>query len=1322
MLEPHQIHDLPLRQRPVGDEAEQDHDFESSSSDDDLEHISRPGSVRSLNTPSPSSSPLLVPATEGDSTAVSSLTLQVSDTLPQPLQISEGQHQAEHDLPAHDVSTASNDILPRATPQTQVPSSLTSYNHASLDQEIMDHLIEHALTARIEQEYGHGSSKDQKLRQQMMTRFRSLPAEHSLFKGSISQLDGSKALFQGQQRSSAELEYVYRFIFTDLERMALSFLIGCHTRHFENACHLCVPSTEVDRAQSSHAMGHVREREGRRLANQIQADLLKTLDMRRPVTELYSDLRRRTRSKINTHLRLRYHDAPVEPVIPSNSDDMSTVSDWRAQRASDPKHQLKNMRTVFYTTIADSMLSEHLPYDPYDKRSTVTSTAAKREPPEDDIEPNSTCLSPPLKKFQLDLRGQQPMKSEAKPMLESSVGDAQQVGSSTILKHWGGQPKHSESAPYEWAGQPYQKVGIDTEDVDVVQQYHLQLMRFEQQNEKRLLEARERSSAHEAEKLDKRSHMSEAALMEAQMQRLRENQSRIMASMGLPKPVWPSKLADSPSLNDHFSAQSRNALAGAEGPPREYRQDTLLARSTQLPIPSAGITSIEKSSSWGPDSPHIDSESVHDSGGSTDSKTRSGYSFAPAFQPDESSKTINEWKAQMILLEENREKKRQAAKENARVLQERQLQLMFSEQPKSEHEKRKALENADKSKPKLLSIAPCFPDPPNDRQEVLPTKTCHRSPQKLTVQTQPLVPDYQKQLMLLEQQNRFRLMRQREEEQRRQSRGDGSKNDHGGSQPVQDHLIFPESHEAKVRENAAYKQQLAMLEEANKTRLMLLKEEQQRQKSQGGSNDTIHSSKQNVQDRPVPIGTQVLGAMTLDEFQKYLMEQERVNRSRLQSSREEQARKDRVCKTWFGTAPVHRAPSKESQPAFPELVRKDSNGVSWMAFGYKRDGVPMEYTVRLDVESVDTDTLPWFFKDQNCLHESCKGWMSTAERTRQAQTAYLERDHEPKAKPAERTWKQGGDSTYILGQRERENRVAWSLAQLNPCLRVTGGRSKELLRTAVKHYFGPRTSTVSAKREPRVLLVLPGPNTSDAHKSPNKDPFVCQSPDDIMNDAYLEESSSEEDDDEDCSYVPEEPAPDSDFPTAFFDDKNIRYLTFEFHTASTSTTGYYTVRADAAVIKPTPRPRLFTHDECICFEDWKQQQAETLTHCRDCNVALALGVINPILRGKKKEKLRWAAMTNYMFMEILEKWPSNPGDGENDSYGGRRVLNPEVTQTEVDNGFVLFIRGPPIYGPGPCAQCNYCNLIVDGMGYGNRVTHLARCDGFARKGEIRMDC
>lgn len=101
MLESHQIHDLPLRQRPFGDEAERDHDFESSSSDDDLEHISRPGSVRSLNTPSPSSSPLLVPVTEGDSTAVSSLTLQASSSLPQPPQTSEGQHQAEHDLPAH---------------------------------------------------------------------------------------------------------------------------------------------------------------------------------------------------------------------------------------------------------------------------------------------------------------------------------------------------------------------------------------------------------------------------------------------------------------------------------------------------------------------------------------------------------------------------------------------------------------------------------------------------------------------------------------------------------------------------------------------------------------------------------------------------------------------------------------------------------------------------------------------------------------------------------------------------------------------------------------------------------------------------------------------------------------------------------------------------------------------------------------------------------------------------------------------------------------------------------------------------------------------
>ncbi|SPN99824.1 uncharacterized protein DNG_02676 [Cephalotrichum gorgonifer] len=52
----------------------------------------------------------------------------------------------------------------------------------------------------------------------------------------------------------------------------------------------------------------------------------------------------------------------------------------------------------------------------------------------------------------------------------------------------------------------------------------------------------------------------------------------------------------------------------------------------------------------------------------------------------------------------------------------------------------------------------------------------------------------------------------------------------------------------------------------------------------------------------------------------------------------------------------------------PLVVRQDKNGVQWIAFEYSRDRVKMEYTIRCDVESVQTDQLSAEFKTENCVY------------------------------------------------------------------------------------------------------------------------------------------------------------------------------------------------------------------------------------------------------------------------------------------------------------------------------------------------------------------
>ena len=92
----------------------------------------------------------------------------------------------------------------------------------------------------------------------------------------------------------------------------------------------------------------------------------------------------------------------------------------------------------------------------------------------------------------------------------------------------------------------------------------------------------------------------------------------------------------------------------------------------------------------------------------------------------------------------------------------------------------------------------------------------------------------------------------------------------------------------------------------------------------------------------------------------------------------------------------------------PLVVRQDNNGTQWIAFEYSRDRVKMEYTIRCDVETVNTDNLTPDFRTDNCVY--------------------------PRACCDKDNYK-GNRLQY-----ENEcNTVGWALADLNPCLRGKRG-------------------------------------------------------------------------------------------------------------------------------------------------------------------------------------------------------------------------------------------------------------------------------------------
>lgn len=131
----------------------------------------------------------------------------------------------------------------------------------------------------------------------------------------------------------------------------------------------------------------------------------------------------------------------------------------------------------------------------------------------------------------------------------------------------------------------------------------------------------------------------------------------------------------------------------------------------------------------------------------------------------------------------------------------------------------------------------------------------------------------------------------------------------------------------------------------------------------------------------------------------------------------------------------HGTVSSGPIPANPLRIYKDPNGVDWISFAYSRERIRTEYTIRGDVETVDLDTLPEEFKQQNCIY--------------------------PRARvPPEQ----------YTGTRHRYetecNSIGWALSKLNPCLRNKRG----LIQRAVDSWRNKEPSLRSRRIRRMVAL------------------------------------------------------------------------------------------------------------------------------------------------------------------------------------------------------------------------------------------------------------
>ena len=142
----------------------------------------------------------------------------------------------------------------------------------------------------------------------------------------------------------------------------------------------------------------------------------------------------------------------------------------------------------------------------------------------------------------------------------------------------------------------------------------------------------------------------------------------------------------------------------------------------------------------------------------------------------------------------------------------------------------------------------------------------------------------------------------------------------------------------------------------------------------------------------------------------------------------------------------------------PLVVRQDQNGVQWIAFEYSRDRVKMEYTIRCDVESVNTDDLTAEFKTENCVY--------------------------PRACCPKDQYR-GNRLQY-----ETEcNTVGWALAQLNPPLRGKRGLIQRAVDSWRNSNQDPRLRSRRvrrmAKMNNRSKAVPSGPHPGSHMGGPN---------------------------------------------------------------------------------------------------------------------------------------------------------------------------------------------------------------------------------------------
>jgi hypothetical protein len=301
------------------------------------------------------------------------------------------------------------------------------------------------------------------------------------------------------------------------------------------------------------------------------------------------------------------------------------------------------------------------------------------------------------------------------------------------------------------------------------------------------------------------------------------------------------------------------------------------------------------------------------------------------------------------------------------------------------------------------------------------------------------IQDYSMQLMLLEQQNKKRLMLARGDQQKPAIAGtpnaqEGEQVTEMGSAPGAQVNSGDKSalHKTALTD---YQMQIMLLEQQMKKTLLLTGSSQQKPAIGGVPNAQVCKQvmETDVRDKQGKIDASN-AALTDYQMQLTLLEQQvkkRCMEAKLEIEQQSAAvsatpnaeEGEQIMETGSALGAQKNAHNKgdvsvtnKVDPAQPGVlvVRQDTNRVKWIAFEYSYNGVKMEYTIRCDTDSVNLDDLSSEFRTENCVYPGA-------------------------CVPAKE----------YNGKRLRYemecNTLGWALARLNPCLQSKPG----LIRRAV---------------------------------------------------------------------------------------------------------------------------------------------------------------------------------------------------------------------------------------------------------------------------------